>query len=415
MTRCGSGGGRAHPRVRGDVVAPAPPAAPRWGLTPACAGTSAAAATVWLGVRAHPRVRGDVPPGRRHGRRGDRAHPRVRGDVRRHFDGFAALEGSPPRARGRPRHGAPHRCVSGLTPACAGTSARTAASFDSRRAHPRVRGDVPRTPPRSRPSHGLTPACAGTSVELERIDTMYRGSPPRARGRHVLRMPRRFTEGLTPACAGTSPLLLDHHFPPRAHPRVRGDVGSRGSRACLWRGSPPRARGRLQAERDPEHLRGLTPACAGTSGMMRQPRGTRWAHPRVRGDVVATRSAHREASGLTPACAGTSFQHPKPSTSMRAHPRVRGDVQRAYGVPASVTGSPPRARGRPGARGRTRADGGLTPACAGTSHPAALSATGEGAHPRVRGDVADFEQRERVESGSPPRARGRPGPSGGRR
>ena len=387
MTRCGSGGGRAHPRVRGDVVAPAPPAAPRWGLTPACAGTSAAAATVWLGVRAHPRVRGDVPPGRRHGRRGDRAHPRVRGDVRRHFDGFAALEGSPPRARGRPRHGAPHRCVSGLTPACAGTSARTAASFDSRRAHPRVRGDVPRTPPRSRPSHGLTPACAGTSVELERIDTMYRGSPPRARGRHVLRMPRRFTEGLTPACAGTSPLVPHHHYPPRAHPRVRGDVGSRGSRACLWRGSPPRARGRLQAERDPEHLRGLTPACAGTSGMMRQPRGTRWAHPRVRGDVVATRSAHREASGLTPACAGTS-----PAADFEA---------------SMYRGSPPRARGRPPPLSPGIQWNGLTPACAGTSHCGHPSVGDIGAHPRVRGDVTDAGWTADERTGSPPRARGR--------
>ena len=250
-----------------------------------------------------------------------------------------------------------------------------------------MRGDVPRTPPRSRPSHGLTPACAGTSVELERIDTMYRGSPPRARGRHVLRMPRRFTEGLTPACAGTSPLLLDHHFPPRAHPRVRGDVGSRGSRACLWRGSPPRARGRLQAERDPEHLRGLTPACAGTSGMMRQPRGTRWAHPRVRGDVVATRSAHREASGLTPACAGTS-----PAADFEA---------------SMYRGSPPRARGRPPPLSPGIQWNGLTPACAGTSHCGHPSVGDIGAHPRVRGDVTDAGWTADERTGSPPRARGR--------
>ena len=200
------------------------------------------------------------------------------------------------------------------------------------------------------------------------------GSPPRARGHRRESSGGHAGRGLTPACAGTSALPRSTASASRAHPRVRGDVAQRMVDRLGGEGSPPRARGRL-----------------------------------------ATRSAHREASGLTPACAGTSFQHPKPSTSMRAHPRVRGDVQRAYGVPASVTGSPPRARGRPGARGRTRADGGLTPACAGTSHPAALSATGEGAHPRVRGDVADFEQRERVESGSPPRARGRPGPSGGRR
>ena len=72
----------------------------------------------------------------------------------------------------------------GLTPACAGTSAIKAIA-----AKP-VEGSPPRA--RGRPywdwvgerSRGLTPACAGTSKNSIVQPVVDWGSPPRARGRH---------------------------------------------------------------------------------------------------------------------------------------------------------------------------------------------------------------------------------------
>ena len=73
----------------------------------------------------------------------------------------------------------------------------------------------------------------------------------------------------------------------------------------------------------------------------------------------------------------------------------------------NVTGSPPRARGRPLACGRGVVLRGLTPACAGTSLPSAVTGYGNGAHPRVRGDVRVTAEVDAWQAGSPPRARGR--------
>ena len=112
----------------------------------------------------------------------------------------------------------------GLTPACAGTSSGGRPTRSSRRAHPRVRGDV-------------------KGDEIPR--NAYVGSPPRARGRRRTDARTSATPGLTPACAGTSLCDAGVGQLVGAHPRVRGDV--RAVR-CRLRGAG-----------------GLTPACAGTS------------------------------------------------------------------------------------------------------------------------------------------------------
>ena len=52
------------------------------------------------------------------------------------------VRGSPPRARGRPALVAIRSWPMGLTPACAGTSIDYGAGILTKRAHPRVRGDV---------------------------------------------------------------------------------------------------------------------------------------------------------------------------------------------------------------------------------------------------------------------------------
>ena len=229
----------------------------------------------------------------------------MRGDVSGESDDVLWIEGSPPRARGR-RHPRVRDVVSrGLTPACAGTSPHAYCGPGCGWAHPRVRVDVYWV------QTGLTP---------------YGGSPPRARGRPAGVGPGLPARGLTPACAGTSRQASAGALQERAHPRVRGDVVEDHVRLGVAQGSPPRARGRPTAS---------APHCA-------RPR----AHPRVRGDVWWVgrvmsveagspprargrrfTSASRFATcGLTPACAGTSKCRPCPQSLVGAHPRVRGDV-----------------------------------------------------------------------------------------
>src|SRR5690606_18529535 len=129
---------------------------------PACAGTTAPAA-------------GPRP--------GWREHPRVRGDDLNPFGAPFPDPGTPPRARGRRRADARGVRRGGNTPACAGTTHHAGLQHGQLEEHPRVRGDdamrpedagdLDGTPPRARGrprsctdatvTGRNTPACAGTT------------------------------------------------------------------------------------------------------------------------------------------------------------------------------------------------------------------------------------------------------------
>ena len=209
---------------------------------------------------------------------------------------------------------------------------------------------------------------------------------------------------------------------------MRGDILGSPPTGRRVQGSPPRARGHPIHPSAARRVRGLTPACAGTSVAGDGSRWSWWAHPRVRGDINWTSAeyvpaggspprarGHRRSAGelgqrpgLTPACAGTSRTRLWGWSGRGAHPRVRGDVPPGRLHRPIHWGSPPRARGRRVALLATSPARGLTPACAGTSTVHALEGSEYAgspprargrrcvvtidewpsrAHPRVRGDV----------------------------
>ena len=270
----------------------------------------------------------------------------MRGDVLPELGSRRPSRGSPPRARGRRRRLRATRQTRGLTPACAGTSTSEPATDDSAWAHPRVRGDV---------------WAAWAWLVLSG------GSPPRARGRRIRRVVVLSGLGLTPACAGTSLSQRARPAASGAHPRVRGDVDRLDDLTVQLTGSPPRARGRRPRLGRHRPERGLTPACAGTSGRAGPGAAPSGAHPRVRGDVPRAGRPDCRSLGLTPACAGTSKHQAGCVRGIGAHPRVRGDVTGSKSSIWRISGSPPRARGRRNGRAQPR-------------QPSR-------AHPRVRGDV----------------------------
>ena len=147
---------------------------------------------------------------------------------------------------------------------------------------------------------------------------------------------------------------------------MRGEDLFRPGEHGVLAGSPPHARGRrcrLLLERP---LKRITPACAGKTPWVCIPWSWETDHPRMRGEDVTTTPAN-----------------------------------------SSKVGSPPHARGRPGAVAGDFPVGGITPACAGKTRDHWLCAYKGPDHPRMRGEDLRLRIRSLVIRGSPPHARGR--------
>ena len=158
-----------------------PPQPLRFWITPACAGKSMAQ----LGPCG---VGGD--------------HPRMCGEKICVKLSLKSLFGSPPRMRGKALGDGSFLADKGITPACAGKSARRGIPFPASTNHPRVCGEkwwitVPSTPPW--------------------------GSPPPVRGKASTHSTTASWTGITLACAGKSSILCLRFPRSGDHPRVCGE------------------------------------------------------------------------------------------------------------------------------------------------------------------------------------------------
>ena len=200
----------------------------------------------------------------------------------------------------------------------------------------------------------------------------------------------------------------------------------------LLSGSPPLARGARHPQRGAGRSRGLTPARAGSTGVVLPDGRFLWAHPRSRGEHLALDDRTVEAVGspplargardgaadgadlrrLTPARAGSTLCCVRGQAPRRAHPRSRGEhhwvnLERILGE-----GSPPLARGALPHTREPVTPRRLTPARAGSTAGAGFESSRRQAHPRSRGEHSSAPARETRPGGSPPLARGalvRPG------
>ena len=106
--------------------------------------------------------------------------------------------------------------------------------------------------------------CGEKVIRLIR-DEPELGSPPRVRGKVDYGTQNAFAARITPACAGKR--RTQHYFRciPQDHPRVCGEKALPRYAATSSGGSPPRVRGKGQAENFLPVILRITPACAGKS------------------------------------------------------------------------------------------------------------------------------------------------------
>ena len=110
--------------------------------------------------------------------------------------------------------------------------------------------------------------------------------------------------------------------------------------------------------------------------------------------------------GITPACAGSSSRFRDLRISGKDHPRMRGEQLGCILFSQGFQGSPPHARGAATGYGGFTEVAGITPACAGSSMEEADERRFAEDHPRMRGEQSITERTKTLTKGSPPHARG---------
>ena len=132
-----------------------------------------------------------------------------------------------------------------------------------------------------------------------------------------------------------------------------------------------------------------------------------WDHPRVGGEKPTMLGSPQTCRGITPAWAGKSMIVRSVCLSSVDHPRVGGEKIVDFFCMVVIVGSPPRGRGK----GRTATtDGkrtGITPAWAGKRSLGCNLAGCTTDHPRVGGEKCCFRSHTLLAWGSPPRGRGK--------
>ena len=110
------------------------------------------------------------------------------------------------------------------------------------------------------------------------------GSPPRMRGKATVKEKSNETKGITPAYAGKSDVLRFHKVFWQDHPRVCGEKCWQCWMRFITQGSPPRMRGKGYHEETKISNIRITPAYAGKSFPASSVSLMSWDHPRVCGE-----------------------------------------------------------------------------------------------------------------------------------
>ena len=253
------------------------------------------------------------------------------------------------------------------------------------------------------------------------------GSSPLTRGKLVQAVLELVGEGLIPAHAGKTQILRSRRARLAAHPRSRGENGSRPGPVLLVGGSSPLTRGKRRGRLGGGRGVGLIPAHAGKTASIAMMMCPFRAHPRSRGENEPSRAIRSTApgsspltrgkhvghadslagGGLIPAHAGKTAGAYRRIRSGRAHPRSRGENDAYIRVGNALTGSSPLTRGKQMHEMTDELFQGLIPAHAGKTRARRFSRRRPRAHPRSRGENTYSNVEQDWISGSSPLTRGK--------
>ena len=226
-------------------------------------------------------------------------------------------------------------------------------------------------------------------------------SSPHAREALRLLGEGRHGRGIIPACAGSTVGYASATKSPRDHPHMRGEHTPKSAELRLPWGLGAQYGGAIKVLR-----RGIIPACAGSTTCRPSSRSRAGDHPRMRGEHRVTvgygvvrlgSSPHARGArlkvcaqkcvrGIIPACAGSTSIGPSPWGCARNHPRIRGEHSREKKADEVWVGSSPHVRGARDVVGGHRVGEGIIPACAGRTRLSGLPPTPlSGSSPHARG------------------------------
>ena len=130
------------------------------------------------------------------------------------------------------------------------------------------------------------------------------GSSPLTRGKHGFVVSERVDPGLIPAHAGKTLTCGRRSTSWTAHPRSRGENVASRDWPLIVAGSSPLTRGKLAAEGLDRRAARLIPAHAGKTRAGKAHRHLDPAHPRSRGENDRLRKARESAGGSSPLTRG---------------------------------------------------------------------------------------------------------------
>ena len=146
----------------------------------------------------------------------------MRGEHRLALTPSALMRGSSPHARGAPIGPKAIKRLTGIIPACAGSTPAARSSSGTRRDHPRMRGE---------------------HLRVFCLCGIQKGSSPHARGAPSTCGNYGGYWWIIPACAGSTWQVISGHALYKDHPRMRGEHTLSRSCSSTRVGSSPHARG----------------------------------------------------------------------------------------------------------------------------------------------------------------------------
>ena len=205
----------------------------------------------------------------------------------------------------------------------------------------------------------------GEHLSTVAVSDATTGSSPHVRGAHGRQRGFGGLRGIIPACAGST--WQGYAIRPicRDHPRMCGEHRVRDVSFRRREGSSPHVRGALQSGRGRDVVRGIIPACAGST---------------CRGRAAGSRA--------------------------RDHPRMCGEHPRQRYFTTVQPGSSPHVRGAPVATSLNWPIGGIIPACAGSTNLGAFLMSRYWDHPRMCGEHLRAAEEGDGHTGSSPHVRG---------